>query len=888
MIPSDIRLYTWVDVEEVLFRIQEQDSFPEWLVWVRAYWDSLTIGICPGTQAQATGWLQEVYDPRFKLDAEQLLYSTGSIILESTLTEQRTLPVILEETEEEAPYIRLVPSLARPGVIVPHRRDEFPQSFSEDFPPVVAFHSFKGGVGRTTHALAFAQALVNRDYRVLLIDGDMEAPGISWLFEKRLPFPPVSFADLLALAHGDASSEASDTVKLVAERLQNAFIDNIYVLPSLRSTHKLSSLEIKPEHLIQGAENPFVLTQLLAALGKSLSVDVVLIDLRAGLSELSTGLLLDPRVYRIFVTTLSGQSIAGTTKLLELLGERAPSIRNTDPLPAIIISQVPDEFQNTDLLLNQEEKLLEAAKPFLGEDLQLLRVITRFANSLQVLPSVWEEAITRLNRSGIVDAILPLMDLLPTHYNYQIEENLPTIQSQRETLKGITKKLVFAETAEAEDFLATIPLRNLASDHRHQVPITVVVGAKGSGKTYTFLQIIRRENWQTFAEDACATKVQINAFICPILASKNLVPSAVQLVRDIQKKTAQALGFDIFQDTQKIRDYIGDFCQLRLHEGQWRERWLDIIAWGIGFQSEKEGAGRALTEHLSQTQQRLLVVIDGLEDLFQNFAADENQQTALRALIQEVPEWFGQQPGRPLDILIFIRRDMVLSAIRQNAAQIIARYEPYALKWNREEALRLVAWVAMQSQIYLNVNIEKLQDMREDDLTEVLVPLWGKKLGSDSSKEAASARFVIAALSDFRGQIQSRDLVRLLNLAARESVNDIRWQDRILVPAAIKGALPECSTEKIAEIELENTALKEVFTKLRGLGEEERKIPFTREQLQLSIEEMKILEDNGIVIREKDDYYMPEIYRLGLGFSLTAVGRPAVMSLARRAAKQGA
>lgn len=75
---------------------------------------------------------------------------------------------------------------------------------------------------------------------------------------------------------------------------------------------------------------------------------------------------------------------------------------------------------------------------------------------------------------------------------------------------------------------------------------------------------------------------------------------------------------------------------------------------------------------------------------------------------------------------------------------------------------------------------------------------------------------------------------------------------------------------------------------MRGLGEEERKIPFAREQLQLSIEEMKILEDNGVVIREKDDYYMPEIYRLGLGFSLTAVGRPAVMSLARRAAKQGA
>jgi len=75
------------------------------------------------------------------------------------------------------------------------------------------------------------------------------------------------------------------------------------------------------------------LTDILASLGKSLGVDVVLVDLRAGLSELATGLILDPRVYRIFVTTLTGQSIAGTVRVLELIGERSPSTREEDPLP---------------------------------------------------------------------------------------------------------------------------------------------------------------------------------------------------------------------------------------------------------------------------------------------------------------------------------------------------------------------------------------------------------------------------------------------------------------------------------------------------------------------------------------------------------------------------
>lgn len=919
----DIRLYTWLDVEEVLLRIQEKSDLPNWLVSVQAYWDSLRVEIRPGTQAEAKSWLKNVYDTRFRIDEEDNRVD-GIIILESLPDKQQILPVIFEETNEDYRVPRLTPSLARPGIIVPNRQDyssELPPSFDKDFPPIVAFHSFKGGVGRTTNTIAFAQSLIDANYRVLLVDGDLEALGISWLLEQRLPSPPVSFADLIALVHGDPDPKATDSIQLVADRVQNALIDNIYFLPAFRSTKRFTSLEIKPEHLIQGAKNPYILTQILADLGKALKVDVVLVDLRAGLSELSTGLILDPRVYRVFVTTLSGQSIAGTKQLLELVREKAPSQRDTDPLPTIIISQVPDELKESELLKdeneildnliidtseppsdrniqNTEENILDSSISFLEQVLRHLKLTTQFSDSLLVLPRTWEEVNTRLHRSGIVNDLRPLLNALPIQQSQtqvsqehitSSEDNTPTLKTQREKLRDITKKLIYAETAEGDDFLTTIPLRHLASDHRNQVPITVVIGAKGSGKTYTFLQIIRQETWQRFVEKALGYPSQTDALICPVLSSKNLESGAVKLVENMQATTARSLGFTSPISIQRIRDNIESQLNILNLESEWREYWLDVIAWGVGFQPEQQGAGRALTEHLLKIQKRLLVVIDGLEDQFQEFADHPTQQIALRALLQGVPEWLGQQPGRPLGILIFVRRDIVLSAVRQNAAQMMARYEPYALKWNKEEALRLVAWVTMRSGISLDTVIEKLHEMKEDDLTQILVPLWGKKLGVDTSKEAASARFVIAALSDYRGQIQSRDLMRLLYLSAEASVDnhDDRWLNRILIPKGIRGALPECSKEKITEIEQENTALKTVFTKLRDLFEEERKIPFTRQQLRLEVEEMKILEENGVVIREKDDYYMPEIFRLGLGFSLTAAGRPSVMSLARRAAKQG-
>jgi hypothetical protein len=146
MIPSDIRLYTWLDAEEVLLRIQQQGLWPNWLVWARAYWDGLTLGIRPGSSPEASRWLSNTYEPRFNPEPT-LIDADGEIVLESRPSSPRTLPVIFEETEETPPSPRLVPSLARPTVLgPPGTQREPPPAMPEELPPVVVFHSFKGGV----------------------------------------------------------------------------------------------------------------------------------------------------------------------------------------------------------------------------------------------------------------------------------------------------------------------------------------------------------------------------------------------------------------------------------------------------------------------------------------------------------------------------------------------------------------------------------------------------------------------------------------------------------------------------------------------------------------------------------------------------------------------
>ncbi len=895
MIPSDIRLYSWVDVEEVLLRASEENDWPEYLVWAQSYWEGLSLGVYPKRKENVAGWLESKFEPRLKKEDDNL-----SIILESVPEKERLLRVTIEETDEQYSKPRFIPSLARPALIVSPVGKKHPKPLDSDLPPVVAFHSFKGGVGRTVHALALAEAITKKkdDSRILLVDGDLEAPGLTWLLKSRIPTPSISYIDFLTLVHGDPDPSASDSIELAVNRIRDIFLDGMYILPAFRSVSQFASLEIKPEHLIQGAEDPFVLTNVLAKLGKALKAQAVIVDLRAGFSELSTGLLLDPRVYRIFLTTLSSQSIDGTCELLKIIGNASPSVHENEPLPVLIISQVPKDLRNSPQLNSFETKILEAAKYLAGDGEKErpvedttnapIEIITDFDQNLIVLSESWRDVLDKLTQTGLVEQMSLQMNFwLPDVYLNSgtvpvVQWNADQLRAERDGIANFTKELIYAETGNVKEFLTISPLRNLVTDFGTKVPIAIIVGAKGAGKTYTSLQVLQRGTWEDFCHDAGLAKIDVNALICPVLYSKNLKENAQSMVSAARSKAAKALSLDQTLRLHEINDYLRKSLRENLHEGQWRDRWLNVIAWSMGFEPKKLSAGKNLVNELRNRKKFVLAVFDGLEDLFQDLSSEKNQQVALRSLLQDVPDWLEQQPLRPLGLLVFVRQDMVLNAVKQNSAQLMAKYEPYALKWNSDEALRLIAWTSRKAGTSLKIEVDALSQANKNDLMNMLVPLWGKKLGHDRSKEGRSADWVAAALSDFNGQIQARDLVRLLYESAKGSKPDSRWNDRLLVPTAIRNAVRTCSEEKIKEIKIENPTLGKIFDKLSTFTGEAKQIPFSRDQLGLEPNEVNTLETNGVLFRDGEEYYMPEIYRLALGFRLKAGARPRVISLSRR------
>ena len=82
----------------------------------------------------------------------------------------------------------------------------------------IAFHSYKGGTGKTTLACNFAVALVKKGYKVFLLDLDVSAPSIQAYFEKT----PKRWVNDFLINEADVDDLATDMTDVITGQKQNA------------------------------------------------------------------------------------------------------------------------------------------------------------------------------------------------------------------------------------------------------------------------------------------------------------------------------------------------------------------------------------------------------------------------------------------------------------------------------------------------------------------------------------------------------------------------------------------------------------------------------------------------------------------------------------------
>ena len=239
----------------------------------------------------------------------------------------------------------------------------------------VTFYSFKGGVGRSMALINTAGILAGRGFRVLVIDLDLEAPGLSYLDPDAPDVAPdecaprqrplqLGFVDLLSDAK--ERGEAADLFTLSPVDLANRYTQPYY-LPEKLCEFRDGSLHIMPAGKFDGhygerldALNLHELYQdglgepLIRAFKKRFKeadlYDYILVDSRTGFSDEAGICTRDLADYLMILSGLNRRNVEGTCEFLKALRVATDGKKPFQ----IIISPVPN---GEDALVDQREEM---------------------------------------------------------------------------------------------------------------------------------------------------------------------------------------------------------------------------------------------------------------------------------------------------------------------------------------------------------------------------------------------------------------------------------------------------------------------------------------------------------------------------------------------------
>lgn len=246
-----------------------------------------------------------------------------------------------------------------------------------DLTQIVTFYSYKGGVGRSMAVLNVSALLASRGFRVLVIDFDLEAPGLSHLLaEALLKKEKRKISGLVELLH-DAKTRGnqSDLFAKKFSAIASKYTFN-YPIPKELEAHKDARLFIMPAGETdldysarlddlnlgglykEGLGKPLI-QHFKQALVSSGLYDFIFCDSRTGHSDEAGICTRDLADHLMIVSGFNRQNLAGTASFLGNLRAVLEKEGRKPKNPTIILSPVPIGEEE---MLSKREK--EAFKLF--------------------------------------------------------------------------------------------------------------------------------------------------------------------------------------------------------------------------------------------------------------------------------------------------------------------------------------------------------------------------------------------------------------------------------------------------------------------------------------------------------------------------------------------
>jgi cellulose biosynthesis protein BcsQ len=255
---------------------------------------------------------------------------------------------------------------------------------------VITFYSYKGGTGRSM-ALANVACLLARKWAegkdVLMIDWDLEAPGLHRFFQGRLTTPPGVegkttideypglidlFRELNDATYSETSEKTEQTEERAKELLRGVDLDRFILPTSILSLKLMKAGRFDDQYQYSVRVNSFQWEEfyrrspwLIRAFAERLTerYRYVLIDSRTGFTDISgiCTMLMPERLVAVF--TPNYQSLSG---VLNQVRRATDYRRQSDDLRPLVVFPLPSRIEAAEPQLREDWRLGNSEKKILG------------------------------------------------------------------------------------------------------------------------------------------------------------------------------------------------------------------------------------------------------------------------------------------------------------------------------------------------------------------------------------------------------------------------------------------------------------------------------------------------------------------------------------------
>lgn len=714
----------------------------------------------------------------------------------------------------------------------------------------ITFYSYKGGVGRTTTLALVALQMVRKGKRVVVVDMDLEAPGLSAILkqESEIAYPKYGVIDFLIECPVEFIPECIDmdeyTYSFTSKELLGLDGGELFVMQAANLSvnnieayyEKLSRIDFNTPQFKE-EDNP--VSCLFGRLNDQYHPDYILIDSRAGIHDIG-GLTLfrySDEVVALFYG--NEQNMIGLNFVLPKLCQQGiPFYLINTPVP--VLDEAADEeigyYVSNSFAALQKADYFDEIPDLYDESSAHYPLNIRYDVITANLNSE-SKLLQLISRDGNKNIYRQIADMLETPENDEEDPTLLTPADKKSILQSIEGIFPFGTPSAENEFNSFEDLKNNFYPLKEYKYIFdpskfLITGSKGSGKTALFKVLKCKKYAEVMAKYIGIPAAGIMSTTWMVGLDHTPEFPGRDHFRGIGKTQNpeyysiywKILAVRILKDM--IRHYgINNYAYL---EDIISCKYSMMIEYIQKYQNMNEELSELLGElnaHLEKEGKTVIITYDYLDCIDREFR---------RGLISELIAFWAENNLRykNLRAKIFLRNDifknevMLTDKIKLNnyRSNIEWTYDYLlAMLWKRmteaDSSLKLLMKEALEKEGYSLSESELVGIMPKpgEEMNKIMLNvLVGEKMGKGN--KAYTYNWIIYRLSDTNNKIVPRSLIKLFSSAAYHELNDIdighKDGIKILKPKSLENSVKEVSEDRVTDMSDEYPEYGQVFEKL--------------------------------------------------------------------------